>query len=111
MRIRLLQNPGNFAFERKPTRHYVMKAASEWYHPCVSDFVRGERACFLYGQVRLWVLNKPMTRLMAEYYISPRFAEEAAYLSAVRDGFEVERGAERAARLLIAHSLVERLDV
>ncbi len=110
MRIRLLQNPGNFAFERKSTRHYVMKAAPEWYHPSMRDFFHGECACFLYGQVRLWVLNRQMTRLLAEYYISPRFTEESAYLCAVRDGFKVESGAEKAARLLIAHKLAERLD-
>ncbi|WP_414665149.1 hypothetical protein [Horticoccus sp. 23ND18S-11] len=73
----------------------------------MSDFVRGERAEFLFGQVRLWVLNKKKTRLIHEYYISKRFGSDAEYQSAAKDGFAVLKGAERAAKLLIAHGLAE----
>lgn len=57
MRIRLLHGAQNIAFDGRSLR-YVLKAAPELCHFAVGECVRGARATFLLGEVRLWTFVK-----------------------------------------------------
>ncbi len=110
MRIHLIGETSNVVFGKRSARQYVMYAEPERYYPSASELSEGAQTSFLFGQVRLWVINREKTRLIHVYRISRPYFDEAEYQKAVTGGFTVQKGAERAARWLIAHELARRVD-
>ena len=108
MKIKLLDGTTNFRFCNDGNIHRLQAEATLIKVTLGESVADGPHNAFSFGRVEVWKMGKngqiEATKALSKDFVFVRYTR-ARYEASLREGFEVLRGAELEARLLIEHGL------